>query len=668
MATLRPEDITRYQFLSSLKMSPSGRTGVLCAARANLETNGYDNALWTLDTASEQVTKLTDTGNPRSYCFLDDDTILFTGSGTAEDQERVRRGELLTVVYAIPAAGGEAQIRCRIPLSGAAIEALSGGRLLVSSFYDNRRPDFEAMPEAERVAALAAYTQEQKEWDVCTESPFRRDSRGMVDGKRTRLFTYDLASGRLEAVTEPWFDTLTYRVNRAGTQVAIVGELFQGRMARMKGVYLYDVASGKTQELLPDKGYQVSSVEFVGDKILSCAIPWPGFGRFPNHDLYQLDPATGEAKSVYQHTAEDNGFKGVSDSRMRGGYTMYADAQRLLYITSYDDNTGINVWQEGREVERVTPRSFVAEFMAVGGGKLFAVGFDQGRPQELYVVENGTVRPISRFNHEIYTVYSPIRPELTTFINSDGVRIDGFVIYPANYEKGKKYPGVLEIHGGPRATYTDAYIHEMQMLSSNGYFVFFCNPRGSASRGEAFSAPLPKEGTKDYEDIMAFTDHVLEQYPDVDAGRLGVTGGSFGGFMTNWIIGHTDRFKAAASCRSIANNISQFGVSDESSWSSQVPKWDKLEETWDGSPLKYYRNVKTPTVFLQSYEDFRCPMAEAVQMYTALQIMGVETKLCMFHNESHELSRSGHPRNRVRRLREIMGWMDKHLKNQAEGE
>ena len=167
---------------------------------------------------------------------------------------------------------------------------------------------------------------------------------------------------------------------------------------------------------------------------------------------------------------------------------------------------------------------------------------------------------------------------------------------------------------------------------------------------------------------MAFTDHVLEQYPDVDAGRLGVTGGSFGGFMTNWIIGHTDRFKAAASCRSIANNISQFGVSDESSWSSQVPKWDKLEETWDGSPLKYYRNVKTPTVFLQSYEDFRCPMAEAVQMYTALQIMGVETKLCMFHNESHELSRSGHPRNRVRRLREIMGWMDKHLKNQAEGE
>ncbi len=661
MIRLKPEDITRYRFLSSMRMSPSGKTGALLVSQANLQTNGYDAQIWKLDTATEKLEQLTCGGAPRSYCFMDDDTILFTGPGTQEDRERAKRGELLTVISSVPVAGGEERIVCRVPLKNAAIEKLCGDWLLLSSFHDNSRPDFEAMPEAEKNEALRKYALES-EWEVCDESPFWRDSRGIVNKKRTRLFLYGLKTGELKPLTDPWFDVLTYRVNRDGSKVAVVGERFIRRMDRMKGVYLYDVETGTRQELLPEKGYQVSSVEFVGDKVMACAIPWDGYGRFPNHDLYQLDPATGEAKSVYQHTAEDNGFKGVSDSRLKGGYTMYADGAALNYITSYDNNTGINVWREGETVRRITPRDFVAEFMAVGGGKLFAVGFAEGRPQELYVVEENKVRRISGFQDQVLSVYTPIRPELTSFINRDGVRIDGFVIYPAGYEKGKKYPGVLEIHGGPRAAYTDAYVHEMQMLSSNGYFVFFCNPRGSASRGEAFSAPLPKEGTLDYEDIMAFTDHVLEKYPDIDGDRLGVTGGSFGGFMTNWIIGHTTRFKAAASCRSIANKTSQYGVADESNWGSRACPWDDVEAAWEGSPLKYYRNIKTPTVFLQSYEDYRCPLCEAVQMYTALQILGVETRLCMFHGDSHELSRSGHPRNRVRRLREIMAWMDGHLK------
>ena len=661
MGKLGPEDITRYQFLSGLRMSPSGKRGVLLVSRANLESNAYDHTLWRLDTASEVLEPLAAAPGLNAFCFLDDDTILFTASGTEEDQARVKRGELLTVVYAVPAAGGSPEIFCRISLRNAAVEALTGGRLLVSAFYDNRRPDLEALPEEKRGDALAEYALES-EWEVCTETPFRRDSRGMVDGKRTRLFTYDTASGELKPLTDPWFDTLVYRVDQEGKRVVIAGERFQGRMARMKGVYLYDAEQETMRELLPDKGYQVSGVEFVGGDILASAIPWDGFGRFPNHDLYLLDPRTGAASAVCRHTAEDNGFKGVSDCRMRGGSTMCASGGRLYYITTYDNNAGINVWETGKEPFRATPRDFIAEFIGVGGGKLFASGFAGGRPQELYVVEEGCVRRISSFNEEIYSVHTPVRPELTSFVNKDGVRIDGFILYPAGFQKGKKYPAVLEIHGGPRAAYTEAYIHEMQMLSANGYFVFFCNPRGSAARGEAFSAPLPKEGTLDYEDIMAFTDHVLARCPEIDAQRLGVTGGSFGGFMTNWIIGHTGRFQAAASCRSISNKLSLYGVSDESSWGSRRSPWDHLEEAWDGSPLKYYRNVKTPTIFLQSDEDFRCPLCEAVQMYTALQITGVDTRLCIFHGDSHELSRSGHPRNRVRRLREIMAWMDKYLK------
>ena len=139
MIKLRPEDITRYQFLSQLKMSPSGRHGVFSVSRANLTTNGYDNQLWTLDAQTEAVQALDGTQGAKAFCFLNDETICFTAEGTVEDKARVRRGELLSVVYTIPVSGGEAKILCRIPLRNVSVEALAGNRLLLSSFYDNRR-------------------------------------------------------------------------------------------------------------------------------------------------------------------------------------------------------------------------------------------------------------------------------------------------------------------------------------------------------------------------------------------------------------------------------------------------------------------------------------------------------------------------------------------------
>lgn len=660
MKHLQPEDLREYQFLTAMKMSPEGKSAALLVSRANAETNGYDTSLWWMDNTTEQLKQATDK-QPKSWCYLDEDHLLYTSPGTQDDQERVRRGELRTVVSSVSLSSGEEEILFRIPLHSAAIERLSGDRLLLSTFYDNRRPDFESMPEDERLQALETYSWE-KEWDVCTESPFRRDGKGIVDGKRTRLFVYDMRSGALMPLTEPWFDTLTYRVNAAGNKVAVVGETFTRRMSRMKGIYLYDLDTGTMQELLPDKGYQVSEVEFVGNLVMACAIAWDGFGPFPNHDLYRFDPASGEHCVVFRHEHEDKGHKTGSDCRLTGGRVMVSAGDTLYYITSYDNYTGINVWRDGEQVKRITKPDFGPEFIAASKDKLLSVGFRNGRPQELYCLENGEPRCLSAFQKELLAQYTPQVPQLTSFINRDGVRIDGFVIYPADYEAGKKYPGILEIHGGPRAAYSDLYSHEMQVLSSSGYFVFYCNPRGSSSRGEEFSAIKDRRGTIDYEDIMAFTDHVLAMYPDIDGERLGVTGVSFGGFMTNWIIGHTTRFKAAVPCCSIVNNLSFFGDSDENNWGSLVSPWDTPLRGWDGSPLKYYRNVTTPTMFVQTYEDYRCPLSEAIQFYTALQIRGVETKLCMFHGDSHCLSRLGHPRNRIRRLHALLDWMDTHLK------
>ena len=165
---------------------------------------------------------------------------------------------------------------------------------------------------------------------------------------------------------------------------------------------------------------------------------------------------------------------------------------------------------------------------------------------------------------------------------------------------------------------------------------------------------------------MDFTDFVLDHEPDIDRDRVGVTGGSYGGFMTNWIIGHTDRFKAAASQRSIANWISFEYMSDIGHTfpkdNQAVFACEDVDKLWFHSPIKYIENCKTPTLFVHSDADYRCNVAEGMQMFAALKILGVESRMCVIKGENHELSRSGRPRNRIVRMREILSWMDQHLK------
>ena len=255
------------------------------------------------------------------------------------------------------------------------------------------------------------------------------------------------------------------------------------------------------------------------------------------------------------------------------------------------------------------------------------------------------------------------------------VSIDEFLDYAIHgyafcnlfkFDENKKYPAILDIHGGPKTAYGEIYYHEMQHWASKGYFVMFCNPRGSDGKGNLFADLRHQFGGIDYQDIMAFVDLVLEKYPAIDKDRLGVTGGSYGGYMTNWIIGQTDRFKCAATQRSISNWITEVGVSD---YGIDFPIEQDFgdvrncaAELWSMSPLKFVNNAVTPTLFIHSTEDYRCPVPEALQLYTALTCNGVETRMVLFKGENHELSRGGKPAHRIRRLQEITGWMDKHLK------
>ncbi|HIY26986.1 MAG TPA: S9 family peptidase [Candidatus Acutalibacter pullistercoris] len=293
----------------------------------------------------------------------------------------------------------------------------------------------------------------------------------------------------------------------------------------------------------------------------------------------------------------------------------------------------------------------------------------QHKLQEIYAVEQGALRQATALNREVLSGKYVAQPQKLTFVN-EGTDLDGWVLLPKDFDPQKTYPGILDIHGGPKTVYGEVFYHEMQVWANLGYFVFFCNPRGGDGRGNEFADLRGKYGTIDYRDLMAFTDQVVAAYPQLEETRLFVTGGSYGGFMTNWIVGHTQRFRAAATQRSIANwvgfgftsDIGEGFARDQMGLSEKGSVWNSMEKLWEHSPLKYLDQARTPTLIIHSDEDYRCPISEGYQMYAALKQRGVEARMVIFHGENHELSRSGKPRHRVRRLREITQWFESHDK------
>ena len=284
---------------------------------------------------------------------------------------------------------------------------------------------------------------------------------------------------------------------------------------------------------------------------------------------------------------------------------------------------------------------------------------------EIYCLKDGKEEKLTAFNDGLLAERDVCPVEEFTFTYKD-VELDGYVMKPAGFDPEKKYPALLTVHGGPRATFGPVFFHESQAFANAGYFVFFTNPVGSDGRGNAFADLSGRYGTVDFENCLAMTDEVLKRYPQIDEKRVGIMGGSYGGFMCNWAIGNTDRFAAAASQRSISNWISlsmttDIGYSFDLQETAGDP-WNSPDKMWVCSPLKYAHKAKTPTLFIQSDEDYRCYMGDALQMFSALKYFGVEARMCLFHGENHELSRSGKPSHRVRRLSEMMEWFEKYLK------
>ena len=262
--------------------------------------------------------------------------------------------------------------------------------------------------------------------------------------------------------------------------------------------------------------------------------------------------------------------------------------------------------------------------------------------------------------------------ERYTASSADGTEVDAWLVRPPGFDEGRRYPVLLTIHGGPFTQYGTGFFDEVQVYAGAGYCVLFSNPRGGCGYSEEWGRAIrgpgggsgPGWGTVDYEDLMGVVDTALERFPFLDGDRLGVLGGSYGGFMTSWIVGHTKRFKAALSERAVNHLVSAFGSSDVF-WIFERqfggPMWEHVDEWLRMSPATYAREIETPLLVVHSENDLRCNVEQGEHLFTLLRLLDKEVEMLRFPGESHELSRSGSPVHRVQRFEAILEWFGRYL-------
>jgi dipeptidyl aminopeptidase/acylaminoacyl peptidase len=342
------------------------------------------------------------------------------------------------------------------------------------------------------------------------------------------------------------------------------------------------------------------------------------------------------------------------------------DGATLSFIADVRCNAHLfSVPATGGPVRQVTQgeRQLRGFSRSADGKSLAYASSDVTRPTELYVATLATTpaaeRRLTSFNDSLLASVAVIPADTFWFTGVQGLRIEGWLMRPRDYQPGKQYPLVLSIHGGPHSNYGNVFFPEFQMLAGQGYWTLFTNPRGSSGYGHSFTfATRERWGMEDYQDLMQAVDVVIAR-GGVDTTRMAVLGGSYGGFMTNWVVGHTNRFAVAETDRSIFNWYSWYGSSD----AQGLTDYEFDGEPWESdslyrslSPMTFTKNIRTPMLIVHSEDDRRTPIANAEQLFVTLRKRGVPSEFVRYPRSFHGLSRTGPPWLLVDRLERIRTW------------
>lgn len=665
MDKLEVNDILDYKFLSDLKFSPKLKYSFFVISEMDLESNKYKQSLHILKNRSQITEKLIELDNGSSVIWKNEATVLFTGK-EGEDKEREESGEPFTKFYSLNVENKEKEFAFEVPLDVNDVKLIDENMLLLKAKFDPRFSNFIHLSKEERENFMEEFTNEE-DFEILDEIPFWSNGEGFTNKTRDRLYIYNIEDGILTPVTDSFTNIISFELDKSKEKLLIVSNSYIDKKYTSTDLQLYNIATGRLLKISPFDNFKYTYANFLKNKIIFTGTDMEDFGINQNPHFYSCNLEGFNCKKVSPDSFDFNVTNSIgSDSRYGKYDILQVDGDFLYFVTTEGDSSFINRIDLDGNIKKLTHKKGSIDCINVKNDTLQFIGLRSLRLHEVYRLNGKKETQLTLFNEWVLEDRTLSIPEKLTFRTEDETLIEGWVMKPTDFKLGKKYPAILNIHGGPKTAFGEVFFHDMQYLANQGFVVFFCNPRGSDGRGNNFADIRGKYGDIDYEDIMDFTDLVLEKYHFIDSSRLGVTGGSYGGFMTNWIIGKTNRFKAAVSQRSISNWISKFATTDIGYYfvDDQITAtpWNGFDKLWDSSPMKRADKVETPTLFIHSQEDYRCWTTEAYQMFTSLKYHGVQTRLCLFKGENHELSRSGKPKNRIKRLEEMKNWFEKYLK------
>jgi dipeptidyl aminopeptidase/acylaminoacyl peptidase len=667
------DDLYRLTWVADPHISPDGQRIAFVRKTIDRETNEYRNAIWlapvtaglgaaTPFTADGTSPRWSPDGKQLAFVSARKGVLPAPQEGEDPGKRDKRCGKGKPQIWVLPAFGGEArQVTFAKYGASSPVWSPDGSKILFSA----QTGDPPEIPEHDGKREPRSHR--------ITRIMYRFNGQGYIDEQRTHLFVVSATGGEPTQLTDGDWDDGSAAWSPDGTQIVFGTDRHEDRWYVPRGeIWLMNADGSHPHAVLADNDMEYYAPAWSPDGTHLALLGGGMWGSGGHVDVYVM--RLGESPRCLT-TGHFQTFADAIGSDMRSDHAdatpQWARDGQSVFVLGNERGAG-NIYQlqvaDGALSPVTQGQHHLLGFSLDSAQNTLGLAIaDAQQPGDIFAFwrDTGTLSRLTDVNAALLSEVRVATPEAFRYIGAQGWEIEGWLIKPPDFDPAKQYPLILEIHGGPNTSYGYSFNQEFQLLAGKGFVVLYTNPRGSTSYGRDFGKAVRGIwGKEDYEDIMAGVDAVLAM-GFVDAERLGVTGGSYGGIMTNWIVGHTSRFKAAVTQRSISNLVSKFGTSDIGPWMAQEnwegAPWEVPERYAFHSPITYVQNIVTPLLIIHSDEDWRCPIEQAEQLFMALKWLRREVEFLCFEGQNHELSRSGHPRLRVERLNAIADWFTDHI-------
>src|SRR5262245_53236855 len=663
-------DLLKFTWIADPQMSPDGSSVAYVRVTVNEKDNRYETSLFTVPASGAEAPKRL-TGGVRDTAprwSPDGKQIAFVRA--PEKDGKVQPAQ----IYLLETSGGEARPITSLPRgAGGPVWSPDGKTLAFTSSTGQEGREGQERQEGKTTAS---------DVKVITRAVYRANgTSGYVDTEHhSHIFTMPVG-GSPKQITDGEFDEREPVWSQDGSTLYFASTRVAEPYYEDADADLYSVpaAGGSITKIASiDGGIGNLSLSPDGKRIAFVgALRGKPVRSYSQPDLWVSDLTPGSTPKNLTATYDFDIASGIGGDQSaprgqnRKPIVWSTEGASLMVVSAEKGNSNVKrVSIATGAMEPVTDGAHdIVSFSASRDASTLAATIStQTNIGDIAIVATtprATPRQITRVNEELFKDIQQSEPEELWYRTFDGKQVQGWILKPPNFNASQKYPLILEIHGGPHSAYGNTYTHEFQWMAAKGYVVLFTNPRGSTSYGQDFGNIIQYHYPgDDYKDLMAGVDEVVKK-GYVDANRLGVTGGSGGGLLTDWTITQTQRFKAAVAQRDIADWYGFWFTADftlyKPTWFRKAP-WEDPQDFTSRSPITHVANVTTPLMLVLGDADYRTPPANGGEMmFRALKYRKIPTVMVRFPRETHELSRSGEPRHRVERLQHIVGWMDQWL-------